>query len=347
MAAEETILLQRVLELADRASGVLSEPAAACVALNRAPPLHTVALFSDYLQRRGLSAPEAEAGLPRDDHRLLAQRCLAVARGGLIGDPAATVAALLNGGAASTPLSTPSVGSTGNSLSNSLPRASPPTEGCDCEIAALGRWCLAVIATPDPIEPHNTPERRTHIENPLPSSRTLTEFFDLEGHPPRHLTARADGGWMVRRVAAEDLTRVDDPTEICISHPLTLVGGTADRPFEVTAVAALRKGSAQPPTPKAMGEDAWLAGAATVLLPTSVEDGVRGKRQQEVQVPMVAVLDGGGGHQLAQYGRVHLLSAFQEALADICAVTGDVRRHHLCSCTPHYHRAHARHRISR
>lgn len=103
---------------------------------------------------------------------------------------------------------------------------------------------------------------------------------------------------------------VVDPKFISLSSNIFHVGSPDDH-VQIEIVAARRKGSEKPSPPKVIGED--------FVILTSVRINVN---NCEIDVPFTAVLDGGGGHALAQYGHEVLPMRFEEELQFLVDLSG-------------------------
>ncbi|MBS0656097.1 MAG: hypothetical protein JSR46_09995, partial [Verrucomicrobia bacterium] len=102
-----------------------------------------------------------------------------------------------------------------------------------------------------------------------------------------------------RVVEIDQLDTVRNSEEICIASK-TLRCTQNDQTFELDVAVAMRKGSVQPNLPKAMGEDAFLVDSISVTV-----------GEKSYEIPIMATLDGGGGHTLAQFGRKNLKETFE------------------------------------
>ena len=180
------------------------------------------------------------------------------------------------------------------------------------QIQEVANWCLELVAAPDPVHLHNTAEQRSRVSRSVGGGGART----LASSP----TVGDESLCLSVHRSPNRVERVVDPSLICVQDTITLVGGTEDNAFRIGAAAALRKGPAKPPTPKAMGEDAYVIACVNVT---------PSPHSKPVSVPIVAVLDGGGGHQLAQYGQEHLAATFERELQLVCDRCGRLDSHTL------------------
>lgn len=314
-----------------RRDGTASGPDTVCPPVAPLPvaPLHDVASFAGYLARRRLSTA-AVAALPPLDHALLAQRCL-------------TYAHEHNDGAAVTELD-----AWCRRLVGTPP---PPTAFNTPELRAHvalklpnSRRLVDHLSTPSCTDDVTRSAEifaraPAGITTDQPSGTALTEPLRALAHEGP--SPSVGGGLAVLR-ADGPLCRVDDPAVLCLRTAVQLPGGDVrmgctetakrgpeeggalpgplGRQFSVVAAAAMVKGSGQPPTPKAMGEDAHVIDVVEVEVGGTT-----------VSVPFVAALDGGGGHQLAQYGQAHLASTFAARLQEGCDELGMLDSYVLCT----------------
>ena len=137
--------------------------------------------------------------------------------------------------------------------------------------------------------PHNTHELRSKILMASGAGRTLCEYLDhyingttLSLTPSTLTVVQHDKPW----------PHVTDQSELFVLKPVVLDGLCNGSTFCIEASASMRKGPGKLTTPKAMGEDSFIL--SVVKLPDAT------------LLPFVATLDGGGGHQLAQYGQQRL-----------------------------------------
>lgn len=101
-----------------------------------------------------------------------------------------------------------------------------------------------------------------------------------------------------------NLKKVTEKDKICItSSELTCKRGDSNESFKLDAAVAMIKGYGISPPPKAMGEDSFVLDTVVIAL-----NGV------EHQIPIMATMDGGGGHALAQFGQEKLKDEFEGQL---------------------------------
>jgi hypothetical protein len=285
--------------------------------------LDGVALFQPYLAKRGLESCEARQRLSSIELVLLGQRCLAHARSRL---PTATTStdALELARWCECIAATPGPPTQHNTAALRTRVAHPLPGG---RTLAAFPWhnptLLPVAEAPTDhrsLSSGRADDNGAHAQQDCADSQPDARGDHSADADGRNANTASDdacpSALVVQRVSGV-IDRVDDAGVLCLSEPVTLTGGTdGKRRFRVVVSAALRKGDAKPPTPKAMGEDAHVFGCVDVRVGDSIEKNIR--------VPFVAVMDGGGGHQLAQYGQAHLIRAFGELLQDVCDEHGAV-----------------------
>lgn len=160
----------------------------------------------------------------------------------------------------------------------------------------------------------NSVEERTLIKKPEQKKVFLTESL---------MQVQKNGGTLkVEQHQVHQLHKVTDPDVVAVAHKeLTCSNGVQDVKLD-SAVAMIKgsdKGQVGNP-PKAMGEDAF------VLDQVSIEVG-----NKKYEIPFAVTMDGGGGHTLAQYGRVHLKAAFEKHLKALIQEHGCIDSNLLAS----------------
>ncbi len=106
----------------------------------------------------------------------------------------------------------------------------------------------------------------------------------------------------VRNLDIADLEKVTNPSEICVATK-TFLCSKENTSFDLVSAVAMRKGTEKLGTPKAMGEDAFVLDQVSIKF-----------KDQQYNIPIMATLDGGGGHTLAQHGKENIKSVFEEKL---------------------------------
>lgn len=116
----------------------------------------------------------------------------------------------------------------------------------------------------------------------------------------------------VEQVEINALEKVTDPGQIVVAEK-SMTCSNGKKQFQIDTAVAMRKGPEKLTTPKAMGEDAFVIDQISLT--------VAGK---QYEIPLMATLDGGGGHALAQYGQKHIKNTFQKHLTLFATQNGKI-----------------------
>lgn len=123
---------------------------------------------------------------------------------------------------------------------------------------------------------------------------------------------------VVNKFSITSLNAVTNPNEIRVASD-TMKCRQNEVNFELNVAVAMRKGTEKAATPKAMGEDAFVLDLISINF-----------QNKNYEIPIMATLDGGGGHTLAQFGREEITSAFKKHLMDLINVHGKLDSAIIC-----------------
>ncbi|MCB1136664.1 MAG: hypothetical protein KDK78_10375, partial [Chlamydiia bacterium] len=159
------------------------------------------------------------------------------------------------------------------------------------------------------LQKENDPQGVFRPERPL--TREVPGQEQMKWVPNEELRLDPDPGKLFGMEESELSIPLHDPKTIHVTARTMRIG---DGGHQLEVCCARRKGVVFEAiaTPKAMCEDFAVMEEVTVQLPSG----------RSVQVPFTAVLDGGGGHALAQFGSSHLADAFQRHLQQLVGAYG-------------------------
>lgn len=180
---------------------------------------------------------------------------------------------------------------TGNYLIREYDRLSSSPKFLTGSLKKLHYYLIKLDSFDSNITTNDFQPQKDFVKNPQQKQRGLVEALNID---LKNISTE--------KVEIENLNKVTDCNKI------KLAAGKIDFTqngfdFELDVAVAMRKGSGAVPSPKAMGEDFFVMDVVNVQF-----------KDKNYDIPLLAVMDGGGGHILAQTGREKMVSIFKAQL---------------------------------